>query len=251
MRLLLLSDVHGATELLPRLVAAVPRADLVILGGDLTSFGDATDADAVLGPLRAAYGTVRGVPGNTDGPGVLAALERAGASLHGRGERIGDVAFWGAGGSTPTPLRGAFELPEAQLLALLEAGAAAAPPARVRVAVTHVPPRGSTTDRILVGAHVGSSALREHLQRERPTLALVGHVHEAHGIDRVGETLVVNAGAFAAGRYAIIDVQGDQVTATLHRLDLPAALRIGIGARLVTGKVAGYLRHWHHTRRAR
>jgi Icc-related predicted phosphoesterase len=37
-------------------------------------------------------------------------------------------------------------------------------------------------------------------------LCLCGHIHEAHGIERFQNTLVVNTGSFKKGRYAIIEL---------------------------------------------
>jgi uncharacterized protein len=244
MQLLFLSDVHGAVEFLPHVVAQARRADLVLVGGDLTNFGGAREAEAVLTPLVQVYGEVRAVPGNTDGPEVLAYLEAHGQSLDGRGESFDEVEVYGCGGSGPTPLRGLIERPESDLHARLEAGARTVPGRAPRVVLTHAPPHGTALDRMFAGLHVGSTALRNHLLTHRPTLSLAGHVHEAIGREIVGTTLSVNAGAFAAGHFAEISLTDGTPAVTLRRLDLPRGLRTRIQARLVAQKIIGYLRHW-------
>jgi Icc-related predicted phosphoesterase len=66
-------------------------------------------------------------------------------------------------------------------------------PSDVQVLITHGPPAGIldfTVDR----NHAGSaSLLAEISQRIKPQLHLFGHIHEGHGICRIGETIFVNA----------------------------------------------------------
>jgi hypothetical protein len=43
-------------------------------------------------------------------------------------------------------------------------------------------------------AHVGSTAVREAIEREQPLLGLHGHVHESNGFAKIGRTLCINPG---------------------------------------------------------
>jgi Icc-related predicted phosphoesterase len=42
---------------------------------------------------------------------------------------------------------------------------------------------------------VGSTAVREAIERHQPALALHGHIHEARGTHRLGRTLCINPGS--------------------------------------------------------
>jgi Icc-related predicted phosphoesterase len=53
--------------------------------------------------------------------------------------------------------------------------------------VTHGPPKG-ILDRMILGAHVGDPALRTHTLRARPRVHVFGHIHEAHGRQRLDGT---------------------------------------------------------------
>ncbi len=64
----------------------------------------------------------------------------------------------------------------------------------------------------------GPSAVRAFIESRRPDVAVVGHIHEGRGVDRVGDTLVLNAGALRDGGYVLVDDDGMKVTATLHNL---------------------------------
>jgi Icc-related predicted phosphoesterase len=66
-------------------------------------------------------------------------------------------------------------------------------PSDVQVLITHGPPAG-ILDFTVERNHAGStSLLAEISQRIKPQLHLFGHIHEGHGICRIGETIFVNA----------------------------------------------------------
>jgi len=46
-----------------------------------------------------------------------------------------------------------------------------------------------------VTEHVGSKAVRKFIQEFQPLIGLHGHIHEASGFDRIGNTLVLNPGS--------------------------------------------------------
>lgn len=74
----------------------------------------------------------------------------------------------------------------------------------------HVPPHGTHLDQaalldetlrprveggqVVIG-HVGSTAVREAMERYQPLLGLHGHIHESPGAQRLGRTMVVNPGS--------------------------------------------------------
>jgi Icc-related predicted phosphoesterase len=45
---------------------------------------------------------------------------------------------------------------------------------------------------------------------------VVGHIHEGRGADRVGATLVLNAGALRDGGYVVVEDGADGLTAELR-----------------------------------
>ncbi len=58
---------------------------------------------------------------------------------------------------------------------------------------------------------VGSTAVREAIERHQPALSLHGHIHEARGTRRLGRTLCVNPGSsYEQGQLlgAVIDIDG-------------------------------------------
>ena len=66
--------------------------------------------------------------------------------------------------------------------------------------VIHAPPFNTKLDVITTGAHVGSKAVREFIEKEQLPLTLHGHIHESPQMsgswkDKIGKTICVNVGS--------------------------------------------------------
>ena len=86
------------------------------------------------------------------------------------------------------------------------------------VLVLHCPPHG-TFDTPFSNKHVGSTAIRDLVERFRPLVVLSGHIHEDRGVVLKEGVWYMNPGA-AKDRYAGMMVLGDEVELSL--LDLEA-----------------------------
>jgi Icc-related predicted phosphoesterase len=205
-----------AFQAIDRLGPTLREADYAILTGDLTHFGDPPDAFRVIDAVRQFCPNVLAVTGNLDMPSVIDAFRAQGISLHGEGRRLGDLGVFGCGGSNITPMDTPTELDEDELRAVLARGHAAVADAPWRLMVCHTPPFNTRLDRLVNGRPVGSPAVRAFIEARRPELAVVGHIHEGRGTDRVGETLVLNAGALRDGGYVMVEDGAGRVTAELR-----------------------------------
>jgi len=66
--------------------------------------------------------------------------------------------------------------------------------------VIHAPPYNTKLDVISTGAHVGSRAIRNFMEKEQPLLSLHGHIHESQKMsgswkDKIGNTICINVGS--------------------------------------------------------
>jgi hypothetical protein len=61
--------------------------------------------------------------------------------------------------------------------------------------VAHQPPLG-TLDMDIVGWHYGSKAVNDFIISEKPAIYFCGHVHEAFGVENIGETMVINSSCY-------------------------------------------------------
>lgn len=187
MRLVLLSDTHMTHG---RIV--VPDGDVLVHAGDSTKRG-------TLAQLREVASFLRELPhahkiiiaGNHDF-GLQEDPELGGelfgsAYLCDAEADAGGLRVWGSPWQ-PWFYDWAFNLPRGEALRakweLIPSG--------IDVLVTHGPPMG-VLDRTVVGEDVGCEELRDAIAIVKPRLHVFGHIHEAYGARRVGETLCVNA----------------------------------------------------------
>lgn len=186
-RLLAVADIHGRTTALRGIREAVDvhRPDAVIVAGDLTNSGDATEVQWILDGIP---GRVLAIPGNLDvRQAFQAGIARSHAdSLVGTRMEIHGVTIAGL----------TDELMSCHVL------------------VVHEPPRGVLDD-VGGGHHIGLPAHRDALDRIRPKVLLCGHCHESPGVVAQGTTTVVNCTLGSGRRGALLELEGDQVIARL------------------------------------
>ena len=217
MKIVSLTDIHGKIHAINAVSHDIEAADLVLLPGDITTFGKRDDALRVLDAIREHNSRLLAVMGNCDYPEVEAVLVEQGICLHRRHTTIDGVTFVGLGGSLPCPIPTLNEWTESEIAEHLEtAYRGIAPDARV-VLVSHQPPLDTVVDLAGVGKHVGSAAVRHFIERHRPMLCLSGHIHEAQGTDHIGDTLLMNPGPFLDGLYAWIELEGRDCRAEVRR----------------------------------
>ncbi len=216
MRLLCITDIHGEVRRFEKILAAEPKADLLIIGGDFTNFGKPPEVARILDIAQAHTPQVLAVAGNCDSAEIDQLLIERGVSLHTRGVRIDDIGFFGL--SAMPPWRGnMYEFPEDDLNRFLAASFAQVQDSSRFIMVPHCPPRNSEVDRNSSGVNVGSTAVRKWMDKVKPTLVICGHIHEARGQAKIDKTVVVNCGPARDGNYAVAEV-GDDVKVELKRV---------------------------------
>ena len=190
MNVLVLSDIHSE---LGKLSQIAERIDLVIVCGDLTSYGNEKDAKNVLRQLKSFK--VLAVPGNLDTPLVEKVLKEEKIDLHGKRVAFGEWFFAGFGGGLLENV-GQMLFPEEMIKKSLRETAKG----KNLVLVTHVPPKNSSLDFTAFRRHIGSKSIRNIIEERKPLVHLCGHIHEAFGEEKINKTLSINAGAVKDGR---------------------------------------------------
>jgi uncharacterized protein len=171
------------------------------------------------------------MPGNDDPPSLEEIIESA-QRVESCDERLvefDDYPMLSLGYSNRTPWDSPRELDEEALYERITGLADELGDQTRAVWNIHVPPHDSQLDTaaeldddfnvVLVGRQphlipVGSSAVREAIERYQPLVALHGHIHESPGAIRIGRTLCVNPGSdYHTGRISgcIVNLRGDQV----------------------------------------
>jgi len=218
MKIVSFGDVHMATRNLSRMGEVMHDCDLVVLSGDLTILGGIDDAAKVIANVRRSCQNVLALSGNLDRREVIPYLEREGIALHGKGVIVNGVAIFGCGGSNITPLNTPTEFTEDEIYATLEAGYAQVRGTRPLLMICHAPPFDTKCDRIGSGTPVGSTAARRFIEAIKPEVCISGHIHESAGVDTIGPTQILNAGAFRDGGYIVVRAEDGRLDARLEFL---------------------------------
>ena len=208
MRLLCLSDIHGHVKTIPVLLDSERGNgfDCIIVCGDLTQFGDYSEARNVMKPLLESNVSIFAVHGNMDLDGVSRYLEETGVSIHGRAVLYDGVSMIGLGGGNISPFNTPTEYSEDEMSRILSKTISPGANHTVKILVSHVPPYGTRLDKLGNGKHVGSQVVKDFIANEKIALCISGHIHESAGIETIGTCACVNAGAFKDGNYSIIDL---------------------------------------------
>jgi len=227
MKIVALGDVHSDIENLmgffdkvkplnPGLI--VFTGDLIDVGADVRGFTRMDIARLVLEELGALNVPFLMVPGNQDRD-IISLLEEGGVSIHGTGKIVKGVGFYGFGGAT-TPFGSPFEPEEGVIEAGLRKAYENVKNADIKVQVTHKPPINTKLDIITSGAHVGSEVVRKLIEEFKPTAAICAHIHEARGVDLIGNTKIVNPGRFPEGYCGLVDIDVKSATVSAKIVNL-------------------------------
>jgi len=204
MKILAAADFHGSQYRLNLVLhhIEVEKPDLVVVCGDLTQFGPGSVATTLLNQFPVE---TLAVHGNIDSSDVSQAIDTSKATnIHLKQVVSHGVPFIGIGGDLPPSLTdleisdGAKRQPLGTILT------------QASVLVTHVPPY-KLQDRIFIGTHGGSKALRAIVDAASPRLVLCGHIHEDPGMTVSGKTMVVNCSMGKRTEGTIVEIS-DSIT---------------------------------------
>ena len=205
MKILALTDIHGSYKKAGEIIAKNP-SDVVIIGGDLTTVGTVKEAEEALKKMQTLASRLLCVAGNMDLPAHDDLFARLGISLNGRGLKIDGIGFFGVSAAPISPLHTPYEISEAEIGKRSLSGYSQVKDCSVTIFVPHAPPYGTKVDILHSGIHVGSTAVRDFIEQEQPTVAVCGHIHEARGQDSLERTKIVNCGPAFTGCYATIEI---------------------------------------------
>jgi len=216
-KLIAFGDIHEHTGNVGK-IEGLSDADAVIITGDLTNFAGARKAKEVIESIKRYNPRVYAQLGNLDQEEVNGYLDELGINLHANGIIIQGVGIFGVGGSNPTPFNTPTEYSEEQIEAFIRKGYEKIKDIPLKIMVPHAPPYNTNVDVVGSDAHVGSTAVRAFIEKYQPQLCLTGHIHEAVGTDRIGETIIVNPGMLKYGGYIEVVEKDARLEADLKKV---------------------------------
>lgn len=218
MKIISFGDVHEDVRNLIPLKDELESADAIIISGDLTNYHGKNEASKVIDETMKYNKNVFAQYGNLDNHDVDDYLSDKGINLHRNGHTLDDIGIFGVGGSNKTPFNTPTEFSEDELGAFLLEAYEKVKDARFKIMIPHVPPKDTKTDVIGNGVHVGSQSVRDFIIKYNPDIVICGHIHEAKTTDKIGNTLILNAGMFREGGYITVEKEAGNLTGKLKIL---------------------------------
>lgn len=217
---IVIGDIHGDTQNLNK-IPDLADAEGLIISGDLTNEGGKNQAKEIIDQLSLPHIPILAQIGNMDLQEVDQLLERNNINLH-RHERelTPEIAIFGVGGSTPTPMNTPTEFSESEYASWLKKEWEKAKDCPLTVLISHNPPKNTNCDIVGNGIHVGSSAVRDFIEEAQPDICICGHIHESKGVDKIGKTQIINPGAFTDGGYVKLIFKDGQLFCELEQIRL-------------------------------
>jgi len=207
MKILAITDIHGNLGAIQKIFdKEIQDIDAVLVCGDITHFGSIAKTEEILNEITKHNVPTYFVPGNCDNRRLLDLKELAGAiNIHGKIVKINQLSIVGIGGSPITPFNTNIEFSEDEFEAIIDGLEKEIEPNKW-ILCAHSPPYGTAVDLLFNGMHAGSRTIYKFIEKSKPLVSIHGHIHEARGIDKIGNIPVVNPGPVRSKYYAIIEV---------------------------------------------
>ncbi len=202
MKILALADIHGkeSVSYMAQEIYGMEKFDLILIAGDITDFGSGENAREIIDSMPTH---VMAVPGNCDPKDVIEGIEKSKATnLHKNKKEYKGYEFVGLGGVNGGFNMGITFSDEFAFQFLKDC--------KECIFLLHQPPYG-ILDEVPGGKHIGSLGIKKAVEIARPILMVSGHVHEARGYKKIGDSVFVNPGPAKHGYAAIIDTEGMKV----------------------------------------
>ena len=213
---LVISDLHGNTEVLDKLDDEFKNADAVLFAGDFTKFGDESTARPALEKLSKKHDNIFSVIGNCDAPDFLPEVEAKGISVQKALVNFEGLFITGSGGGSKFTGETANERTDEELYSDLSLITQEAPSEwNNLIAIMHNPPKDTECDKVAPEVHVGSALLKKFIDDYKPLAVITGHIHESAAVCKAGNTTVINPGALLDGKYAIMQAEKKDGTWTI------------------------------------
>lgn len=214
MKLLVISDLHAHNEVLDKMDDLFKEADAVVFGGDFAECFKPETGREALDKLCKKHDTIFAVLGNCDNEDFLEDLEDQDVCIENTLVFHEGLAFAGSGGGTKFTGETEFERTEEEVMSDFNIVLNSVEQTGDKslwnslILVSHNPPVGKGIDSFDGEHHAGSQKFTDFINENQPLAVVCGHIHEGVGIEKFGETVVINPGSLGEkGTYAWLNVE--------------------------------------------
>ena len=212
MKLLVISDLHAANQILDKMDEQFSKADGVLFAGDFAECFKPETGKAALDKLCLKHDTIFAVLGNCDNEDFMEELEARDICVENTLVFHEGLAVAGAGGGTIFTGKTEFERTEEDILSDFNIINTSVEQTGDKslwqnlVLISHNPPKDTKCDAVNAELHAGSQMFTDFIKENQPLAVICGHIHEGYGIDKIGNTTVINPGSLAEGKYAWLNL---------------------------------------------
>ena len=212
MKLLVISDLHANNAVLDKMDSIFSQADAVLFAGDFAECFKPETGKAALEKLCSKHDSIFAVLGNCDNEDFLEDIENADISIEKTLVFHEGLALAGAGGGTYFTGKTEFERSEEEILSdfgIIESSIKETADSSLwakTILICHNPPKSELCDKVNESLHAGSQLFTDYIQKNQPLAVICGHIHEGVGIEKIGNTTVINPGPLLEGHYAWLEL---------------------------------------------
>lgn len=214
MKILVISDLHAHNEVLDKLDNEFKAADAVIFAGDFAECFKPETGKGALESLCKKHENIFSVLGNCDNEDFMEDLENADICVEKSLAFFEGLGFAGSGGGTIFTGKTEFERTEEDILndfAVVENAVKENKDDELwhnLILISHNPPKAETVDKVNESLHAGSQKFTDYIKEKQPLCVVCGHIHEGVGIEKIGDTTVINPGSLGEkGTFVWLEVE--------------------------------------------
>ena len=211
MKILLISDLHGNIDNLQKLEGEIKSAAAVLFAGDFSKFQKPETGLPCAEKMRELCPNLFAVLGNCDEPELLESIEKLDISVQRSLASFEGLVIAGSGGGSKftgeTPNERDEEDLQTDFDVIKNSGLQEEGQWSNLIVVSHNPPKAQTVDSPAPNVHAGSQIFTDFIEQTKPLAVLCGHIHEGCGVEKIGQTVVVNPGPLCEGKYAVMEVE--------------------------------------------
>lgn len=211
MKLLLISDLHGHLDNLQKLEGQIKSADAVLFAGDFSKFKSPETGLPCAEKMRELCPNLFAVLGNCDEPELLDSIEKLDISAQRSLASFEGLVISGSGGGSKftgeTPNERDEDDLQSDFDVIKNSGLEEEGQWSNLILVSHNPPKAQGVDSPAANVHAGSQIFADFIAQTKPLAVLCGHIHEGVGVEKIGETVVVNPGPLCEGKYAVMELK--------------------------------------------